>query len=61
MTTKPRHQDDQRALLLACPACMSRPGERCTAPTDDGQREVTWLHYARTDRWADYARTNQID
>jgi len=49
MTTRSRFQDDLRAVAFACPACYSKPGEPCTAPTDDGQRPVHWLHLARTD------------
>ena len=56
MTTKPRYQDDRRALDYACPACYSKPEEPCTAPTDDGQRKVPWLHHARTDQLADRVR-----
>jgi hypothetical protein len=52
VTTKPRFQDDQRGYLLPCPACGSKPGEKCTEATDDGQKYVAYQHLARTDQLA---------
>lgn len=42
-------RDDPRALAHTCPACLSRPGEKCTEPTNTGRRAVGWLHFSRTD------------
>jgi hypothetical protein len=34
-------------LDVACPACFSKPGERCTQPDDHGRHEVSRIHYVR--------------
>lgn len=34
-------------MLVTCAACYSKPGERCTTPTNDGQRPVQWFHLVR--------------
>ncbi|AXQ64379.1 hypothetical protein L3Y19_gp006 [Gordonia phage Neville] len=36
------------AINLTCPACFSKPGEKCTQPTSTGHRNLNTLHYART-------------
>lgn len=35
------------AIDIDCPACLVSAGERCTAPSDNGRREVNWFHLAR--------------
>jgi len=55
--TKPRYTDDQRGYLLPCPTCGSKPGEKCTEPTDDGQKFIAYQHHARTDQLADVVIT----
>jgi hypothetical protein len=34
-------------ISVACPACYSKPGEKCTQPTDTSRRDVSWFHFAR--------------
>lgn len=34
-------------MQFECPACLSRPGQECTQPTDTGRKAVHWFHYAR--------------
>lgn len=36
-------------LAVACPACQSPAGERCTQPTDTTRKPVEWFHVARED------------
>lgn len=36
-------------LKLPCPACFAEVGHFCTAPTNDGRRDVKWYHLARED------------
>lgn len=32
---------------VPCPVCQVAAGEKCTAPTDMGRREVEWVHLDR--------------
>lgn len=34
-------------LAKPCSACNAHVGERCSAPTNEGRRYVSWVHYAR--------------
>ena len=36
-------------LDVACPVCQSRPGEKCTTPTETGRVWVNWFHISRED------------
>jgi len=36
-------------LEIRCPACNAGPGQKCSAPTDTGRRDVEWVHHARED------------
>lgn len=41
-----------------CRNCQSVPGKKCTVPTDNGRKPVSWFHTSRTD---DALATNEID
>lgn len=47
-------------MSYECPACLSKPGEECTQPTNTSRKAVSWFHYAREavawDAAADAAR-----
>lgn len=35
------------AINIFCRNCQSKPGQKCTRPTDDGRVNVSWYHLAR--------------
>ncbi|UTN91249.1 hypothetical protein SEA_POKYPUPPY_90 [Gordonia phage PokyPuppy] len=35
------------ALNFECEACFARAGKPCTAPTENGRRDVNWFHFVR--------------
>ncbi|QNJ57051.1 hypothetical protein L3Y21_gp007 [Gordonia phage Rabbitrun] len=37
------------AINITCPVCNSRPGEKCTEPTDDSRKKMAKMHHRRTD------------
>lgn len=45
---------------VACPACFSKPGESCTAPTaysgTASRKSVSWFHVSRTAKAKEYLR-----
>ncbi|AZS07952.1 hypothetical protein SEA_KABOCHA_102 [Gordonia phage Kabocha] len=44
-------------VLIKCQACFSKPGEKCTQPTNDSQRTVNWFHLVREDNARDLERS----
>lgn len=36
-------------VMLICETCFSRVGQKCTEPTENGQRKVSWFHLRRED------------
>ena len=35
-----------------CPNCQSKPGDKCTQPTNTGRKPVDWFHDARVSKAA---------
>lgn len=47
METTWKRNDYLRAYEIVCPNCNALPGKKCTTPTDNGRKEVNWIHYSR--------------
>lgn len=41
-------KDYPNSIHYPCQTCGSKPGEKCTVPTENGHKPVNWFHYARS-------------